>query len=87
MNVSMWFKALQTIPRITKEEWNKLDVISRWLIATRASVLIVRVEPTGPAPRTLSAPVALLAPGWFSMTTQQSHTPLTRAVPAVRAAT
>ncbi len=41
MNVQMWAKALQVIPRITKEEWNKLDVISRWLIATRAAVLII----------------------------------------------
>ncbi len=41
MNVSMWRKALQVIPRISKEEWEKLDIISRWLIATRAVVLIM----------------------------------------------
>lgn len=32
MNVSMWAKALQVVPRMSKEEWGKLDVISRWLI-------------------------------------------------------
>jgi 1,4-dihydroxy-2-naphthoate octaprenyltransferase len=41
MNVSMWAKALQVIPRISKEEWNHLDVISKWLISTRAAVLIM----------------------------------------------
>ncbi len=41
MNISMWRQALQIIPRITKEEWNELDIISRWLIATRAAVLIM----------------------------------------------
>jgi 1,4-dihydroxy-2-naphthoate octaprenyltransferase len=40
MNVSMWIKALQIIPKISKEEWDKLDIISRWLIATRAAVLV-----------------------------------------------
>jgi 1,4-dihydroxy-2-naphthoate polyprenyltransferase len=41
MNFAMWGKALQVIPRITKDEWNKLDVISKWLISTRAAVLIM----------------------------------------------
>lgn len=41
MNVRMWVKALQVIPRIDKEEWDGLDVISRWLISTRAAVLIM----------------------------------------------
>jgi 1,4-dihydroxy-2-naphthoate octaprenyltransferase len=41
MNIAMWGKALTTIPRLTKEEWNGLDIISRWLIATRSAVLIM----------------------------------------------
>jgi len=41
MNISMWRKALQVIPHVSKEEWSKLDVISRWLIATRAAVLVM----------------------------------------------
>jgi len=41
MNVSMWAKAVNVIPRVTKEEWNALDVISRWLIATRSAVLVM----------------------------------------------
>jgi 1,4-dihydroxy-2-naphthoate polyprenyltransferase len=41
MNVGMWRKALQVIPRISKDEWDHLDVISKWLISTRAVVLIM----------------------------------------------
>ena len=41
MNVSMWVRALRVIPRISPEEWRKLDVISRWLVSTRAAVLIM----------------------------------------------
>ena len=41
MNFAMWRKALQVIPRISKEEWDELDIISRWLIATRAAVLVM----------------------------------------------
>lgn len=41
MNFSMWLKAIRIIPHITKEEWDKLDVISRWLIITRAAVLVM----------------------------------------------
>ena len=41
MNVGMWAKALQIIPKIDKAEWDRLDIISRWLISTRAAVLIM----------------------------------------------
>ena len=41
MNISMWRKALQVIPRISKEEWDELDIISKWLISTRAAVLVM----------------------------------------------
>jgi 1,4-dihydroxy-2-naphthoate octaprenyltransferase len=37
----MWRKALQVIPQVSKEEWNELDIVSKWLIATRAAVLIM----------------------------------------------
>ena len=41
MNFAMWKKALNVIPDVSKEEWDKLDVISKWLISTRAAVLIM----------------------------------------------
>ena len=41
MNFAMWKKALNVIPEVSKEEWDKLDLISKWLISTRAAVLIM----------------------------------------------
>ena len=41
MNVTMWLKALNVIPRVTQEEWQGLDVISKWLISSRAVVLFM----------------------------------------------
>jgi len=41
INVTMWGKALRVIPRLSKDEWDRLDLISRWLIATRSAVFIM----------------------------------------------
>jgi 1,4-dihydroxy-2-naphthoate octaprenyltransferase len=41
LNVAMWGKALTVMPRITKEDWAGLDLVSRWLIATRSAVLVM----------------------------------------------
>lgn len=41
MNFAMWRKALTVIPDVSKEEWDALDIISKWLIATRAAVLVM----------------------------------------------
>jgi 1,4-dihydroxy-2-naphthoate polyprenyltransferase len=41
LDFAMWRKALNVIPDVSKDEWAKLDVISRWLISTRAAVLIM----------------------------------------------
>jgi 1,4-dihydroxy-2-naphthoate octaprenyltransferase len=41
MNFQMWAKALQVVPRIDKDEWNKLDIVSKWMISTRAVVLVM----------------------------------------------
>jgi len=41
MNFTMWKKALTVIPTVSKEEWDDLDVISKWLISSRAAVLIM----------------------------------------------
>ena len=45
MDVAMWRKALTVIPRIEKEEWKRLDVISKWLISTRSAVLVITFIP------------------------------------------
>lgn len=41
MNIAMWRKALSVVPHVSAEEWAKLDIISKWLISTRAVVLIM----------------------------------------------
>jgi len=41
MNFAMWRKALQVIPEVSKAEWDQLDVVSKWLISTRAAVLVM----------------------------------------------
>jgi 1,4-dihydroxy-2-naphthoate polyprenyltransferase len=41
LDFAMWRKALNVIPEVSKEDWSRLDVISRWLISTRAAVLIM----------------------------------------------
>jgi 1,4-dihydroxy-2-naphthoate octaprenyltransferase len=42
INFAMWKKALSSLVKMDSiEEWNQLDVISKWLIATRSGVTIV----------------------------------------------
>ncbi len=40
-NVAMWGRALTAMPRISKADWDGLDLVSRWLIASRAAVIIM----------------------------------------------
>lgn len=40
-NVAMWGKALSVMPRISKQDWDGLDIVSRWLIATRSAVIVM----------------------------------------------
>lgn len=40
---STWGQALSTMPSLTLQQWNQLDVIARWLIATRSSVLVMTI--------------------------------------------
>jgi len=43
----VWINALRVIPRVSKEEWNSYDLISRWLIASRAAVFIMTAIAAG----------------------------------------
>ena len=47
MNAAMWGKALTLTPRPTKKEWRELDLVSRWLIASRAAVLVITLISSG----------------------------------------
>lgn len=41
IDVGMWIRAMTTIPRVEKPQWDGLDPFARWLVATRAAVLIM----------------------------------------------
>lgn len=41
MNTAVWRTALGGRVRLGKEEWDNLDVVSRWLIASRSQVLVM----------------------------------------------
>ncbi len=41
VNIAMWGKALRIMPHVSKKEWSKLDLVSRWLIATRSAVFVM----------------------------------------------
>ncbi len=44
INFAMWKTALWTLVKMDqKEEWDRLDVVSKWLIATRSAVTVVTV--------------------------------------------
>src|SRR5512136_562368 len=44
INFSMWRTAIWTLVKMDKkEDWDKLDIVSKWLIATRSGVTLVTV--------------------------------------------
>lgn len=43
----MWLKALKTMPRLSRSEWDGLDILSRWLVSTRAAALLMSLTSAG----------------------------------------
>jgi 1,4-dihydroxy-2-naphthoate polyprenyltransferase len=41
LDVAMWGRALRVMPKLDREQWSRLDVVSRWLVATRSAVLVM----------------------------------------------
>jgi 1,4-dihydroxy-2-naphthoate octaprenyltransferase len=39
--ISFWLRALQTIPSVSKNQWEGLDIIAKWLVASRSAVFIM----------------------------------------------
>jgi len=39
--LAMWWKALTIMPRMDRAEWDALDIVSRWLVATRSAVIVM----------------------------------------------
>ncbi len=44
MNWTMWFQALRTMPTVSEARWQELDIVARWMIASRASVLLMTLS-------------------------------------------
>ena len=40
-DVAMWGRALRVMPKLDKQQWARLDLVSRWLVATRSAVLVM----------------------------------------------
>ena len=38
IDIRMWGRALEQMPKLSEHEWQALDPVARWLIACRASV-------------------------------------------------
>jgi len=41
IDVKMWGRALEQMPKLSQSEWHALDPVAKWLIACRASVLFM----------------------------------------------
>jgi 1,4-dihydroxy-2-naphthoate octaprenyltransferase len=67
-NVSMWARAVNVIPRVSREEWDGLDVISRWLIATRSAVLVMTFNSAAIAGLLAARDHAFSLPLWLLVT-------------------
>ena len=41
VDITMWGRALDRMPKLDAQQWQALDPVARWLIACRASVLFM----------------------------------------------
>lgn len=41
IDFEMWKQALSTVPKVSKTQWFELDIVAKWLLSTRAAVLIM----------------------------------------------
>lgn len=47
IDVKMWVRALDRMPKLSAAEWQPLDPVAKWLIACRASVLFMTLTAAG----------------------------------------
>ena len=47
IDVRMWARALDRMPKLSEAEWQPLDPVAKWLIACRASVLFMTLTAAG----------------------------------------
>ena len=41
VDISMWGRALNKMPKLNAEQWDALDPVAKWLVACRAPVLFM----------------------------------------------
>jgi len=41
VDISMWHKAITIMPRLNKQEWDRLDPVAKWLVATRSAAIVM----------------------------------------------
>lgn len=68
MNPAMWLKAVRVIPRLSAEEWARLDFVSRWLVATRSAVLVMTFTASAVAGLLAWRDGAFDAAAWLAVT-------------------
>ncbi len=66
MDVAMWGRALRVIPQVDREQWSKLDVVARWLIASRSAVFVITAISVGIA-GLLAVRNGVFQPGLFAL--------------------
>lgn len=45
VNMAMWRKALTAMPHMERSEWDRLDIVAKWLVSTRAAALVITIIP------------------------------------------
>lgn len=67
LNVAMWGRALKVIPRIDQEQWRGLDLVSKWLVATRSAVLVITFISAAVAGLLALRDQGQVALGWWAL--------------------
>lgn len=45
MDLVVWRKAVTGVLKLERPEWDRLDIVSRWLVSTRAAALVITIIP------------------------------------------
>lgn len=45
MDLANWRKAATALPRLERAEWDRLDIVAKWLVSARAPVLVMTLIP------------------------------------------
>jgi len=68
MDIAMWRKALRVIPSVSKGTWDTLDIVAKWLISSRAAVLVMTFTSSAVAGLFAARDGAFRVLPWLAMT-------------------